>query len=335
MDELEYLGEVNRSDPIWGYLTHEIFPSLGLGWKAKGFRVFRPRISGRLYIYEETSSGARVVGKFFAGYKGASFDAAARAMEREFGNMVLLREMGFCSYPHYVARPLGRKREINCLLAEEYCWGTRMDSLILRAIREGGASILYDKLKALSLFLARLHNQTAKGERVDFKAETDYLSRILGRLSKKGIIDEEKRRNLTALLEGWAARPYGWEDCRVLVHGDVTPANIMFGDELWVIVTDLERMRYSDRAFDLGMVAAELKHFFLQYGKGRIDPEPFIGHFLWEYACHFPDRGRAFEAVTRRLPFYMGLSLLRIARNTWIEPAHRARLVEEAQKTLR
>jgi hypothetical protein len=335
MDDLEYLGHVSMSDPIWGYLCHEIFPSLGLGCRPKGFRVFKPRVSGRLYIYEETSSGARVVGKFFAEYKGAAFNSAAGAMEREFSNMLLLREMGFCSYPHYVARPLGRKREINCLLVEEYCWGTRMDKIILSALREGGTAILFEKLKALSLLLARLHNQTAKEERVDFKTEADYLSRVLGKLSRKGIINEGTRLNLTNLRDWWTARPYGWEDCQVLVHGDVTPSNIMFGDELWVIVTDLERMRYSDRAFDLGMVAAELKHFFLQYGGGHADPEPFIGHFLWEYACHFPDRERAFDAITRRLPFYMGLSLLRIARNNWIEPAHRARLVEEAQKTLR
>jgi prepilin-type processing-associated H-X9-DG protein len=26
-----------------------------------------------------------------------------------------------------------------------------------------------------------------------------------------------------------------WEDQQVLVHGDVTPANILFGDGLWVI----------------------------------------------------------------------------------------------------
>jgi Ser/Thr protein kinase RdoA (MazF antagonist) len=118
------------------------------------------------------------------------------------------------------------------------------------------------------------------------------------------------------------------------VHGDVTPSNILFGEGLWVIAIDLERMKYADRVFDVGRVVGELKHFFLQHADGR-EAEPFIGHFLWEYACHFPDRASAFASVTRRLPFHMGLTLLRIARNSWISSNHRERLIAEAQTVLR
>ncbi len=55
----------------------------------------------------------------------------------------------------------------------------------------------------------------------------------------------------------------------------------------------------------------------------------------WEYARHFPDRQRAFASITRRVPFYMGLTLLRIARNSWVNGHYRRNLVEEAKKTLR
>ncbi len=45
-----------------------------------------------------------------------------------------------------------------------------------------------------------------------------------------------------------------------------------------------------DRVFDVGRVAGEIKHFFMQHtGDGHL-AEPFIGHFLWEYACHFPEQ---------------------------------------------
>ena len=98
---------------------------------------------------------------------------------------------------------------------------------------------------------------------------------------------------------------------------------------------DLERLKATDRVFDLGRVTAEIKHFFMQYTGNREPAEPFIGHFLYEYACHFPDRQSAFSAITSRLPFYMGLTLLRIARNSWITGAHRRRLLEEAKQTLR
>jgi hypothetical protein len=63
--------------------------------------------------------------------------------------------------------------------------------------------------------------------------------------------------------------------------------------------------------------------------------EPFIGHFLWEYACHFPDRDSAFASISGRTPFYMGLTLLRIARNSWVDHDHRRRLINEARACLR
>jgi hypothetical protein len=115
----------------------------------------------------------------------------------------------------------------------------------------------------------------------------------------------------------------------------VTPANILFGDGLWVIAIDLERMKPADRVFDVGRVAAEIKHFFMQYTGDKLNAEPFIGHFLWEYCCHFPDRDAAFASITGRVPFYMGLTLLRIARNSWIPSKYRKKLFDEAKKTLK
>jgi aminoglycoside phosphotransferase (APT) family kinase protein len=105
-----------------------------------------------------------------------------------------------------------------------------------------------------------------------------------------------------------------WEDNQVLVHGDATPSNLLFGRDLSVIAIDLERMTRADRVFDLGRIAGELQHYFLQAKGNTHGAEPFIGHFLWEYACHFPDRDRAFRSITGRLPFQMALTLLRIAR---------------------
>jgi hypothetical protein len=63
--------------------------------------------------------------------------------------------------------------------------------------------------------------------------------------------------------------------------------------------------------------------------------EPFIGHFLWEYACHFPDREAAFASITSRLPYYMAANLLRVARNDYIGGEHAGRLVAQAKELLR
>jgi aminoglycoside phosphotransferase (APT) family kinase protein len=126
-----------------------------------------------------------------------------------------------------------------------------------------------------------------------------------------------------------------WEDNQVLVHGDATPSNLLFGLGLSVIAIDLERMKRADRTFDLGRIAGELHHYFLQASGNKQGADPFIGHFLWEYSCHFPDRNRAFQSITARLPFQMALTLLRIARNSWVSALHRWRLVEEAKIILR
>ena len=81
-----------------------------------------------------------------------------------------------------------------------------------------------------------------------------------------------------------------WQDQQVWLHGDATPANFLFGDDLDVAAIDLERMKRGDRMFDVGRVAGELQHAFMRDSGDRHRAEPFIGHFLWEYSCHFPDR---------------------------------------------
>jgi hypothetical protein len=86
--------------------------------------------------------------------------------------------------------------------------------------------------------------------------------------------------------------------------------------------------------FDVGRVAGELQHAFMRDACDRHRAEPFIGHFLWEYSCHFPDRQRAFESITARLPYYMALNLLRIARNDYIDRDYGGRLVRQAKRLL-
>jgi len=47
-------------------------------------------------------------------------------MEREFTNLNRLRSIGFTGYPHYVARPLGHNGSLDCVLIEEFCYGTQL-----------------------------------------------------------------------------------------------------------------------------------------------------------------------------------------------------------------
>ena len=144
--------------------------------------------------------------------------------------------------------------------------------------------------------------------------------------------DEQYVRNL---CEEWSNKPVMWQDCEVLVHGDATPSNFFFGDDMHVITFDLERVQRTDRIFDVGRLCAELQHFFMRNTGNKYAAEPFIGHFLWEYCCHFPDREKSFEVISQRVPFYMGTNLLRIARNGYLDHNYRQMLISEAGECLR
>jgi hypothetical protein len=332
---MKYLGHLSRKDPLYGYLHHDILSQLGVNGVPPDFRVYSIPASNHVYLYEDQGSGTRLVGKFFGGIANRSPETGLHYMEREFNNLHHLRSLGFTGYPHYVARPLGRNGSVDCVLVEEFCLGTPLADFIVKAIREGAKEPLFQKLTALAYFLATAHNRTATGDRVDFNSDCTYFDRILDQLKQWGYLGWEEAQEFYRLKDRWREKGCMWEDSQVLVHGDVTPSNILFGEGLWVIAIDLERMKLADRVFDVGRVAGEIKHFFMQYAGDTLRAEPYIGHFLWEYACHFPDRDGAFASITRRVPFYMGLTLLRIARNSWIRGTYRRQLLDDAKTTLR
>ena len=332
---MQYLGHLAGSDPLRHYLQAQILPQLGCCGADAEFRVFRLSGQHSICLYEERHSGLRVVGKFFAQPHQPGTPATQRRMEREYQNLQLLGGYGLAGYPHKVVRPLGRNADLSSVLIEEHVADPRLSLFFEGASRQGERAGLFAKLTALAYFLATLHNRTANGLGVDFAADGRYLDRLVGHLRHQQVLGDDEAQELYGLRDRWAEQPRMWEDQQVLVHGDATPANFLMGDGLQVTAIDLERMKRADRVFDVGRIAGELQHAFLLATGDRYAAEPFIGHFLWEYACHFPDRQRAFASICGRVPFQMALTLLRIARNDWVSRDHRRRLIEEAKTTLR
>jgi tRNA A-37 threonylcarbamoyl transferase component Bud32 len=328
---MQYLGHLPENDPLYGYLKHDIFPQLNCNC-ADGIRVFGTNGSNEVYIYEDRATCNKVVGKFFYSQRQQDWDLAYRRLDREYRNTVEFRS--YLDGVHYAAKVLGRNDDLNRLLVVEYCYGVPLDDIILSSIHENNPQLLYDKLRALAWFLASLHNRSARQEEpVRFNAVCHYFNLVVDGL--KSVISPGDEDWMRRLCEEWRNRDFMWQDCEVLVHGDATPSNFFFGDDMHVITFDLERVQRTDRVFDVGRLCAELQHFFMRNTGNKYAAEPYIGHFIWEYCCHFPDKEQAFAAISRRIPFYMGANLLRIARNGYLDNSYRQNLIREAGECLR
>lgn len=327
-----YLGYLSREDPLFEYLQCHIAPQQGFCSPDACYRVFRFHDSRDVYLYEETHRRIRWVGKFF---KSSDLGHARKTGETEFNNLIFLRGLGFSALPHYVVKPFGFNPAIDNLMVIEHLEADSLSKILNDAIYLGNRIRLFQKLSALAHFLATLHNRTARDCTVNFDESYQYMGRLVKSLIEKWGLGSEHSEELWYLREVWRNRSCMWEDRGVLVHGDATPSNLLFGKGRDVMAIDLERMKWDDRVFDLGRLCGELKHFFFRCTGNPFDGEPFIGHFLWEYCCHFPERENAFRSITGRLPFYMGITLLRIARNSWIDWDYRWRLICEAKQILR
>jgi aminoglycoside phosphotransferase (APT) family kinase protein len=330
-----YVGSVARDDPIYDFLRRIGRDRLGIRQTRPAFRAFRLMGSNEVYAYEEKSSRACVICKFYGTRFTWDRDKAASTALREYHGLETLRGYDLVGSPHHVIRPLGFDRDINCVLALEYYAGEQFSHAIGRSICHRDDAHLFWRLKALAYFLATLHNRTANGAGVDFDSDCRYFDTVVHRLAGRRRIGAWDVEELSWLRDLWRERPQMWQDQQVWLHGDATPANFMFGSGLDVGAIDLERMKRGDRVFDVGRVAGELQHAFMAATGDRNRAEPFIGHFLWEYSCHFPDRERAFGSITARTPFYMALNLLRIARNGYIGDHYARKLVGQARQLLR
>jgi hypothetical protein len=330
-----FVGYVSRQDSLYEFLSYIISTQLGVHESNPAFRVFRLAGSNEVYAYEEKCSRARMICKFYGRRFGWDRDKAAWTASQEYQSLETLRGYDLVGSPHHVIRPLGFNRDINCVIALEYYEGEQFSHAIGRSIHHHDDHHLLWRLTALAYFLATQHNRTANGATVNFEEDCQYLDTVVSRLRRRHRIGQWEEDEFSWLRDRWRDRPRMWEDRQVWLHGDATPANFLFGHGLDVGAIDLERMKRGDRVFDVGRVAGELQHAFMLATGDKHRAEPFIGHFLWEYACHFPDRRRAFRSITGRVPYYMGLNLLRIARNDYLCDDYSARLVAQAKVLLR
>jgi aminoglycoside phosphotransferase (APT) family kinase protein len=325
----KYLGQLAQDDPLHEILAFRAFPEV----RNPVFHVERMSLNHLVYRYSEEKSRVSVVGKFF--------DLQERNEEKvsrirgEYPNLLLLRELGFSDQPFYVVKPLCREDSIGLALVEEFVKGRDLDHYLRNAAYRGRRHELRKSLSRLASFLRTLHGRTranGKGE-ADIADVDSYFMKLVKKLLKQQLISQHSAGEYLTLKDRWLSKSFMAAE-EVIVHGDATPTNFVFSETGDIAAIDLERMKKSDKVFDIGMVCGELKHSFLWRTGNPYAAEPFIRHFLWKYTRHFPSPENAFREITRRLPFYMALTEMRIARNDWLDWGYRKRLAWEARECL-
>ncbi|UCH51652.1 MAG: aminoglycoside phosphotransferase family protein [Chloroflexota bacterium] len=317
---------------ICDYLREEIFPQLAPPPYAE-IEITSLGTRKPVCLFFEKSKNIMVVGKLFKRGVVPLEDAWLEA-DKEYSNLKLLREqLGMDGDADHVVAPLGESRKLSALLVTERALGQTLDYYIGKAIFDQQHDELFQTLGYLARFFAKLHEASKTERPLSPELPRFYLNAILNSLEDK-LIDYPERDEIEKYaLRWWHEERVFASDRETIVHGDATPTNFLF-DNGNVTAIDLESMNWADRCWDLGFIAAELKHHFMWRTGNKWTAEPFIGHFLWEYAVNYGDTN-LFRTITYKLPLYMALGLLRIARNFYVGETHRKRLVMEANKCLK
>lgn len=263
--------------------------------------------------YEFEGQNYSVIAKFYAEPTGwhKRYDPV-KAMEKESHILNSLEQI------IDIPKPIAIRKKFNCVLVTEFIHGQSLYSYFQN--EEG----LYDKLTAVAHLLRRLHDQTES----DYHRDSEFAKfhRILDRL----YIDSSARETFNQLLGKWWSSPLMDRSHGCMVHNDANPMNYIFNHhKLYAI--DFESTRsHAHLVHDLGIMAAELKNYFAWKKNNPEMAEPYIGHFLWHYSRNLEE----FRYITKILPFFMSLGLLRITR-LWLKPSHRALIFREALTCLK
>ncbi len=263
--------------------------------------------------YEFIGENYGVVAKFYAEPTGWRRDYdPVKSMEREFS--ILKRAAQIIDVP----RPIAMRKDFNCVLVTE---AVRGKTLYRHMETE---KELYDKLTATAQILRRLHDSTKSIYRK--QDEFAHFHKVLDQLR----LDCSARKKYNRILGDWwystlVDLPYG---CRI--HSDANPLNYIFNHDKIYAIDFESSWEHASFIHDLGIIAAELKHYFAIHKNNEEKAEPYIGHFLWRYSKNEDE----FHRITKTLPFFMALGLFRMAR-LGIDQDHNAYIFRKATDCLK
>lgn len=320
---------LSREHPLCLALR-ELLPG-DASWPAAEVRLETLPSSRQVVRFTAARGEGAVVGKFFFGYPPAT--SADRGLDREYHNYLLAEALGLTRGPGLIPRLLGRHPQTRLGLVLEAVDGPDLDQALALACHHGQHGQLEHRLEKLAALLAVFHTRPLPEQPVSSRPALGYLAKLLRQLGNLGILTGEDKQAFQEESALWTEQLLRFPDVKVLVHGDVTPTNILFPDGR-AVALDLERLRAADRLWDLSWVAGELKHAW-GWRTGRLEgAEPAIGHFFAAYLAALPTDGALARRMFALNPFYMALAELRIARNLYLNREHRRSLVAEARRCL-
>jgi len=322
---------MDTEDTICDYLREEVFPQL-IPPPHGEIEIIRLNGEKPVFLCIADRKKLMVVAKFF-NIQSISPEEALLEADKEYLNLKLLRErFGMSGDTDKVAAPLGEKKVSDALLVTEAVQGYTLDYYIAKAAYEQNSEELFKNLGYLARFFVRLHSASETENAIRVELVKWYLDKLLNSLGSLGSFYRNAIEEY--LSKWWSKTEIFTSDREVIVHGDATPTNFIFSNGN-VTGIDLEKMNWADRCWDLGFISAELKHHFMWRTGNGWGAEPFIGHFLWEYAVNYGNDIDFFHTVTQKLPLYMAIGLLRISRNNWLDESYRKCLVTEAHQCLK
>jgi len=320
-----------RAPSLEQALREYLPPDFGGGWGTDGFQA-EPLPSSRP-VFRLSFSGAlrSAVGKFFTGCPPAT--SQDRSLAREYQNYLWLADQGREPLNGSLPRLLGQLPEQGLGVLLEAVSGPDLDHFLAQAALGGQMEALCRRLDKLAGLLTRFHQTSAPGTLTSPDPARRYFNKLCFQLTNLGLFSADEQGALMEARDAWEPQLVKFPDRTVLVHGDATPTNFLFPDGRAVAV-DLERLRYTDRLWDVSWVAGELKHAWGWRTGDLAGAEPAIRHFFRAYLDHLRAAPYVVDRVYRLNPFYMALAELRIARNEYLPWDYRRELVGEAMRCL-
>ena len=310
--------DIPEDDQVRGYLkSSQLAPVSKATWQAA-------RLSKAAYLYRDAGTGWAVVVKYYGVKTGLQGPKHAL---REL-KLTQLASSSWLVTPGYRAViPLDVWEDVLFL---EYIDGLTLENMI--SIRKSQPGELIRCLEQTATLLANLHSNVV--DVTEYSGFTHWIRKtrkVIHQLGKHGVLQDDPiiQSGLDKLIADWEEKSWMEDFNPVPMHGDTTTSNFVFPKQGDIVAIDWERAGYSDPAFDLGRLAAEIAHSIDHHGGDMAEAAAFI-EYLVEMYCSSLESGADSEAVLERAKFYQASSSLRIARNGWVPREDRLRLVGQA-----